>query len=73
MRSKKLKPIVFCLHLAAFGCEQCKEVVVELLDTLKATATALRESSADRGLVAGHGDALDNALKLISKHEGHES
>jgi len=25
--TKRIEPVVFCLHLAAFGCEQCKGIV----------------------------------------------
>lgn len=44
----------------------------DLLASLKEMVQALKESSADRGLVAGHGDALDKALKLISEVERKE-
>ncbi len=41
----------------------------DLLAACKALVTALRESSEDRGLIAQHGDALDEGLKAIAKAE----
>jgi hypothetical protein len=42
----------------------------DLLAACRGLVAALRESSSDRGLIAQHGDALDEGLKAIAKATG---
>jgi hypothetical protein len=63
--AKPREVMTVCLHLRAFGCEQCKAVLKQYEDALRHCAEALQAIGQSKGLVADHGDALDEALKIL--------
>ena len=65
----KREVMTVCLHLRAFGCDQCKAVLKQYEDALRWCARALNDIGQAKGLVADHGDALDNALRILDPKE----